>query len=60
MGHSVGSNPISRFRVKPRCDGAGADDFDDVLMSALAKIRQVEMGAQNIADHQIGTGSLYW
>lgn len=29
------------------------------LMSALAKIKQVEMKAQNIADHQIGMGSLY-
>lgn len=30
------------------------------FMSALAKIKQVEMKAQNIADHQIGMGSLYW
>jgi hypothetical protein len=29
-------------------------------MSALAKIRQAEMKAQSIADHQIGMGSLYW
>jgi hypothetical protein len=29
-------------------------------MSPLAKIKQVEMRAPNIADHQIGMGSLYW
>lgn len=29
-------------------------------MSALAKIKQAETKAQNIADHQIGMGSLYW
>jgi hypothetical protein len=29
-------------------------------MSALAKIKQAEMTAQNIAAHQTGIGSLYW